>query len=347
MPSLRELEHKESHIKNRGYWEWGCLLAIGTLILLVLFNTLLLLIGSGALERNPEPVIVSSNVVNTLVCCLPLIAALIVNFATPQLIRSILLQRVRSEIRDEKDRLETQASLTRLGEHAIEKLNDLQSSIKSLTEQLQVPFPAAQLTGHSDEIQRLISAHGAQLLTNSAPLDELVVRLTREAEEDNGQLEKTLKLFQAAMSLYNDTRRFVIKTGSNPLIHALEDDEMVLRDSRLKALIPKRRWDEHRDVVNSIIADLQMLRDRAINYQSSEEQEFEEQPIPEERDEDKAYRILGVPPTTTLADIEKMLKGFKLAYHPDNASEANRKLFEERLMNIEWAVNVLKRRPKS
>jgi hypothetical protein len=316
MSPLRELENRESRIKNSGYAGWGVLAAIGTFILIVLFNFLILFIAS-AFEPNVGRK-VPGVIPQCLTCCIPFLAALIVYVATPRLIKSISLQRVREEIAVEKNILETKAYLARLAEQAKERLYHLEASIKMLVQQLQISFPASHLTRHSAEIESFINTYGTQLLKNSAPLERFVVGLSRQAEQDITELEKTRDLNAAAISLYNDACHQAIRADSQTHIEVLNTIHKSLTDKELKALLTQRRWNDYYDVVNSIIANLKWVKESAINYQTpGEEEQYSEEPQ-DETEEERAYRILGASPTASNEQIKALYKKLAKIFHPDS-----------------------------
>ena len=53
------------------------------------------------------------------------------------------------------------------------------------------------------------------------------------------------------------------------------------------------------------------------------------------------YEILGIPKTSTLADIKKAYRSLALKYHPDRVPEAEKKVAEERFKEISEAYGVL------
>ena len=53
------------------------------------------------------------------------------------------------------------------------------------------------------------------------------------------------------------------------------------------------------------------------------------------------YEILGVPKTTSIADIKKAYRSLALKYHPDRVPEAEKKVAEERFKEISEAYGVL------
>ncbi|MGH8710684.1 MAG: J domain-containing protein [Burkholderiales bacterium] len=192
-------------------------------------------------------------------------------------------------------------------------------------------------------IHNYIRSHQAELLVSTIGLDRLLKAELARARGDRSRLEKAFNLYENAMSVYTDVSRYVNKTGSMPLIKEMEYDYAGLAHSDLKPLLSQRRWTEFHDVVNSIIEDLQRLKDLAVKYELHEEEyeEFEVSSVAE-TDEEKAYRVLGVPPAITNEDIKRIWKNLNRAYHPDSAREEDRKFFDDKLKDINWAYDILK-----
>jgi hypothetical protein len=240
---------------------------------------------------------------------------------------------------DEEKAEEAKTRLRRLSERSVAKLQHLDGEIKALAKQLQISFPVDHLTQHTKEVQKVIDTYGTRLLTDSAPLDNVIRKLTQKAEEDKKQLRKANDLNQTALRVYTNTSRQINRIGSMPLIKELEYTYARLIHRELKSLLSQRRWIGFHDVVSSIIEDLRRLQDLAVKYEQHEEEyeEFEEPSIIE-TDEEKAYRILGIPPTVTDAQIKKLYKKLASVYHPDAGVITDGERFKE----INWSYEVLK-----
>jgi len=78
----------------------------------------------------------------------------------------------------------------------------------------------------------------------------------------------------------------------------------------------------------------------AVKYELHEEdyEEFNEAPTVIEADEEKAYRILGMPTTATNEQIKMVYKKLALIYHPD----ANVVNDDMKFKEIDWAYRLLK-----
>lgn len=242
-----------------------------------------------------------------------------------------------------RDAENTKAELANLVKATNAKLGELQEEIQILSEQLQISFPVDSFAKHSKEIQSLVDIYGIKLLKDATPLNNLVAQLTQKAKEDRKQLKKAKRLYQSALSIFADTSRHVNKVGSIPLIKELEQHEVLLNHKDIKYLLLQGRWDEYHSALNVIIADLQRLKDLAVKYELYEEgYEKREAAVGEETKEQKAYRILGIPPTATSEQIRRVCLNLRKAYHPDQVREEDREFFDNKLKDINWAFDILK-----
>jgi DnaJ-domain-containing protein 1 len=125
----------------------------------------------------------------------------------------------------------------------------------------------------------------------------------------------------------------------------MELDYRALTSQNLETLLQRREWSAFLDIVESIAKHLEVIKQKAIRIQRSGDTETK--PDAEGR-RDKAFRILGVSPTTTKNEIEKMLRHLRKAYHPDSVVDEEKKTaLENKLKEIEWAANVLEVKPIS
>lgn len=216
-----------------------------------------------------------------------------------------------------------------------EELLSLETSIKSIINQLRIHFPIDFQT----EIQIFVDTNKSELLFDTTKLNKFIKKDIEQAKEYLIKLEKANNFYKIAMKLYTETSREVNKTGSIPLIKELEYDYEGLNSTNLKSLLTNRKWDDFNDIVNSIIKDLERLRELAIKYQKVG---YEEEPD-EETEEEKAYRILGIPHSVTNDQIKKTYRTLASIWHPDAGLVKD----DTRVKEINWAYEFLSNKRKS
>lgn len=251
-----------------------------------------------------------------------------------------LSERFNRSIREEIDRRVSSANLS------LKTTDELESVIKeiaALSTRIKVQIPQNSINSMAS-IHSYIESHKAELLISTAGLTRKIDEELARANDDWNKLESAVNLHENAMSIYTDTSRQVNRTSSMPLIKELEYDYAGLTHSDLKSLLPQKRWPEFHTVVNSIIEDLQRLKDLAVKYELHEEEyeEFEEESSGLETNVEKAYRILSIPPTSTDEQIKRVCNNLRKAYHPDQVREEERKFFDDKLKEINWTYDILK-----
>lgn len=214
-----------------------------------------------------------------------------------------------------------------------EELRSLDASIRSLSLQLKVPFPGDFHT----EIQSFVNAHKTELLSDTAGLNKLIAEKIRLAQEDKIQLEKANSLYQDAMRLYTATAREVNKSACIPLIKELEFIYGGILSENLKSTITSRRWHDYHNTLNSIVEDIHRLNELAVKYQKEGCQE-ETESYYRETNEEKAYRILGIPRAATNDQIKKAYRTLVSIWHPDAKTVTD----DTRIKEIIWAYALLK-----
>lgn len=238
-----------------------------------------------------------------------------------------------------EERLNHLASMVNTQLERIDELRLLENSIKSIASKLKISFTI----DYQREIQRYINNHKAELLLDSAGLNNLIAKNIKQASEDSTRLEKSLKLYNSAEGFYKKVSYEVVKTGSMPFVKILEDVYERLNSENVRSLIVARKWKEYDDVINTTIAILKDLHEQAATYQE-EEYEKGRTIYTEETDEEKAYRILGVPATATNERIKTAWRAILAAWHPDDKEEKEREKHEAKCKDINWAYDILKRK---
>ncbi len=163
---------------------------------------------------------------------------------------------------------------------------------------------------------------------------------TKSEKVDHGKEEATKKqakemerrhnLYQSAMNLFSETAHEVNKAGSIPLIKELEYIYGGLTSDNLQNILSNSTWNEFKDVITTIMVELKKLKELASKYQRESSEG--------ESDEEKAFRILVIPPTATNEQIKKAYRTHASIWHPD----ANAVGDDTRIKEINWAYELLK-----
>ncbi len=215
----------------------------------------------------------------------------------------------------------------------IENLRSLETSIHSTASNMEATFPIDVQT----EIQDFVSSHKMEILSDVTELNRFISKKIEQATEDLAELQNANDLYQTAMKLYTETVHGVNKTGSIPMIKELEYDYQGLTSTNLKDLVSNRKWNKFTEVVNSIMCDLERLSNLAIKYQEAG-YESEVEYYGSENDEERAYRILGIPSTASPDQIKKVYRAISMVWHPDKKTVED----DTRMKEINWAYNFLK-----
>lgn len=218
-----------------------------------------------------------------------------------------------------------------------QELRTLEASIKSIASKIKIAFPIDFQT----EIQKFIEVHKTELLEDITDLNRLIASNIIRAQKDKTHLEKSSKIYDAAMKLYTQTSREVNRTFSRPLITELEYIYEGLTSDNLMSLLPNRKWSDFHDVVNSIIRDLERLSKGAIKYETEGNGEGSEWGT-EETEEERAYNILGIPPAATNDQIKKAYKTLASIWHPDAKTVKD----DTRMKQINGAYEFLSKKRK-
>jgi len=219
----------------------------------------------------------------------------------------------------------------------IDELKSLEASIKSISSSMNIPFPIS----FRKEVYEFIDIHKDKLLSNTIEIDKLITRNIKQAQEDKIRLEKAHNLYMATMELYTQTSREVNRTGLMPLIKELDFNYKGLISENIKSALLNREWEDFNYGLNAIANDIKRLNELAIRSQQ-EGYKKETESYKKEKDEDKAYRILNVPPTTSNEKIKKAYYTLSSIWHPDVQEEKDDTRFKE----LNWAYHFLKEKRK-
>ena len=216
----------------------------------------------------------------------------------------------------------------------IEDLCSLEDSINSEATEMEVTFPIDVQT----EIQYFVDSHKMEILSDVKGLNKFISKKIEQATNDLAELQKKNDLYQSAMELYNETVHEVNKTESISLIKELDYDYEGLTSTNLKSLVSNRKWNEFNEVVNSIIGAIERVSEKALKYQEVGYEVEVEDDYEGETDEERAYRILGVPSTASPKQIKKVYHALSLVYHEDKGIVED----DTHLKEIIWAYHFLK-----
>lgn len=222
------------------------------------------------------------------------------------------------------------------GKKKAERIRDLlsmESSIHSLAGDIGVGFPMRA----GQEIQDFVDYNKVEILCDPEKLNEYVSGRINEAQADLSELEKAREVYVKALEVYDQAVHGVTKTGSIPLIKELEQNYAGLTSPDLKSLIPERKWTDFVEVLDAIIGDLNRLSGLAIKYQEQGRQGG----APKDEtltDEERAYRILGVPASASQEQIKRVYQSLAQLWHPDKGMVQD----DRRMKEINWAYEFLK-----
>lgn len=216
----------------------------------------------------------------------------------------------------------------------IEDLRSLEDSINSEATEMETTFPIDVQT----EIQDFVDSHKMEILSDVTGLNKFISKKIEQATNDLVELQKKNGLYQEAMELYTETVHEVNKTGSISLIKELDYDYEGLTSTNLKTLVSDRKWNEFNEVVNSIIGALERVSEKALKYQEVGYEVEAEDYYEGETDEERAYRILGVPSTASPEQIKKVYHALSHVYHEDKGIVED----DTHMKEINWAYDFLK-----
>ncbi|MEK7226202.1 MAG: DnaJ domain-containing protein, partial [Bacteroidota bacterium] len=148
--------------------------------------------------------------------------------------------------------------------------------------------------------------------------------------EDRVNLDQANALFKAAMQLYTEAKN-ENKTDVS-IAMELEQIFQALNSENLSLLVQNRKWQEFRAIMDGIIADLQRLKRNAnAGWQGANFWQ-------NETEEEKAYRILGVPLNASDSEIREAFRRLAMIHHPDRGGNS------ETMKEISWAYEILKKK---
>ena len=156
----------------------------------------------------------------------------------------------------------------------------------------------------------------ALVLTKLGP--ELAFRklLARQAAsfitpDDDIRLEEANGLYAAVMQLFAQVAQIVKASGDLSVTQELQAVHAGLTSTNLTSLVDRRQWREFQQVLVGMMQDLERLRNQVGGAGASTYSGYGES------DEDKAYRVLGVPATATAEEIKAAYRTEALRCHPD------------------------------
>lgn len=166
-------------------------------------------------------------------------------------------------------------------------LHALEEEIARLAERLEVAFPV----DYADEIRDFLLRNGDDILAGRASLDEAMDRCRDRARQDKAELERVLQAHENALGAVAEVEAALARAPR--LRGRLEALYEALTSPDLRSLIGNRQWQDYHEVIAGIVADLERLRDEALDLTSEsagadEPHKAETGPMTPER----AYRTL-------------------------------------------------------
>jgi len=215
----------------------------------------------------------------------------------------------------------------------ISKLYSLELSVQSLAGDMGVTFPL----DVRNEIHEYVSNHKMDMLAEPEKAARFINDKLEEITKLKVDLERSKKNHQTALAKFDEIVADVNKTNSVALIKELELCYEGLTSENLQSLLAEAKWTEFDDITMSIIDNLVSLAKRAAKYQADSD---DVDMSSKETDMQKAFRLFGIPETSSRDDIHKMYHALSKVYHPDKENVKDQGT--KRLIEIQWAYEVLK-----
>ncbi len=236
--------------------------------------------------------------------------------------------------------------LSRAGNSFIRQMNSgLQriDELKSAEEQIELLYKYFSVNRESQiqtEIKSFVNDHKVELASDVRPLASLIDERVMGANEELSHLRQSHDIYEAAMTLYIQAASEVNRTRDDDLkchLKCIHVEGLMSED--LRTLIEKGKWDAFLDIVQSIVTDLRQLHRTARTLRWSNAGGSLSD-IPEETEEQKAYRILAVHPGATPDNIKLMYRSLARVYHSDTSTLEG----DEKMKEINWAYGFLKKK---
>ena len=225
--------------------------------------------------------------------------------------------------------------MIRVERHAkgLKGLQSLESRIHSLAGDMGVTFPIS----IDQDVHVFCCRHKMEILAHPENLDVYISERSRYAQADLSHLYEAREVHAKAFRVYDETVREVTKAGSIPFVRELEQIYAGLTSPDLQSLVAGRKWTDFLDVVQAIIEDLNRLCGVAVTYQKEGRRGDgrEDETLTEEQ---RAYRILGVPAGVSPEQIKKQYQSLAQLWHPDKGMVRD----DQRMKEINWAYEFLK-----
>ncbi|MCK4393033.1 DnaJ domain-containing protein [Candidatus Bipolaricaulota bacterium] len=220
-----------------------------------------------------------------------------------------------------------------------EELRSLTTSIGAVADHIGIPFPMI----FQQKVAKFANAHKAELLADTTnKLNKMIVRTIEEAQEDVKELKKAQEAYDTAMKLYDETTREVNRTGSISLIRELEGDYEGLTPECFGELLVKRDWAAFHSVADSLIEDIERLKEVALKYQREGYEEEpkdrkEEEPDRGEMTEERAYSIFRALPPMSCTQLKSSYRELVKGCHPDKKEDKKKADALMRDLNLAYA----------
>ena len=204
-----------------------------------------------------------------------------------------------------------------------EKLRSLGTSIRAVADHLEIPFPMI----YQQKVAKFANTHKAELLADTTgKLNKVIAQTIEEEREDLKELKQAQETYDHAMDLYNQTTREVNKTGSISLIKELEADYEGLTPERFGELLIGRNWAAFHSIIESLIEDIERLKQVALKYQHEGYEEKpkdreEKEPDRGEMTEERAYSVFRALPPMSCARLRSAYRELAKGCHPDKKED--------------------------
>jgi hypothetical protein len=216
------------------------------------------------------------------------------------------------------------------------QLLGISAELGALREALGLP----QMKDYVEKVVALAGKQKHELADRPRGFSGIVEDACGEATADLRELEAARQLRDATKKLLAETSAAVRQTGSMPLMLELEAMYEGLESTELRELLVAREWRAHEQVLKKMCEELTQLARAAERYAAYdwEEAAAEGERPAETMDEERACRILGVPPSASPDEIREMYRHLAKLWHPDRGKVDS----SERMREINAAYDYLR-----
>jgi len=195
------------------------------------------------------------------------------------------------------------------------KLAAIARDVDALARELGISFPIDVENYAAD----LIATRSDGLRKQLPTLTRLVNAKVVEAERMKDRLQNSRDALVATVGEGEKVARVVVRTGSVSLLQGLEDVQQALHSQNLRDLLAGRRWEDYEGIVSEIGDRFRHLGALASEYAHQSPRAGHAAPAPDDvaLDHAEACRVLGLPESATLTQIQKVYRVLAGVWHPD------------------------------